>query len=53
MSKEKYDLEEKLREIRREARISAVLSVLAMGLLAIACIGALAAIIIGAILTNL
>lgn len=47
MSKEKYDLEKKLREIEREAHISAVLSVLAMGLLAIACIGALAAIIIG------
>lgn len=53
MSKEPYDLEEKLREIEREAHISAALSVAAIAILAIACIGALAAIIIGAVMTKI
>ncbi len=53
MSKEPYNLEEKMREIEREARISAALSVAAIAILAIACIGALTVIIIGAVMTKI
>lgn len=51
MQKEPHNLEEKLREIHREAHISAALSVLSMALLFVTVIGVLTAIIIKVLLT--
>ncbi len=51
MQKEPHNLEEKLKEIQREAHISAALSVLSMALLFVAVISVLAAVIIKVLLT--